>query len=258
MPIEEWPERGEYVIATVTRIVPYGAYVRLEEYEGREGFVHISEVSSSWVRNIRNFLREGQQTVLIVVRVDRKKGHIDLSLKRTTERDRRIKSQAWRRERKTRILLELVAKKMGKSIDELDANYVPVLEDEFGNIYDCLELAAKKGFDALKDVDVPKDLKRALVEVAKENITIRQVKVTRTLQLTCLSPRGVDVIREAIRRAKKSDEVGIYVVGCPNFRIEVKHDDYKKAEAELREAANIAISYIEKEGGQGALLKEVK
>lgn len=255
---EEWPERGEYVIATVTRIVPYGAYARLEEYEGREGFVHISEISSSWVRNIRNFLREGQQTVLIVVRVDKKKGHIDLSLKRTTERDRRIKSQAWKRERKTRVLLELVAEKMGKSTDELRTNYVPILEDEFGGIYDCLELAAKKGFDALKDLDVPKDLKSALVEVAKENITIRQVKIARTLQLTCLGPKGVDVIKEAIRRAEENDEVRIHVVGCPNFRIEVKGDNYKEAETALRKAADIAINYIEKEGGQGALLKEAK
>jgi len=52
----EWPEAGELVVATVERIADYGAYVMLDEY-GREGLLHISEISSTWVKNIRDFIR---------------------------------------------------------------------------------------------------------------------------------------------------------------------------------------------------------
>ena len=69
----EWPEVGDLVVATVRRIVDYGAYVHLDEY-GKEGLLHISEISSSWVRNIRDHVREGQKVVLKVLRVNPEKG----------------------------------------------------------------------------------------------------------------------------------------------------------------------------------------
>ncbi|RJS86435.1 S1 RNA-binding domain-containing protein, partial [Candidatus Bathyarchaeota archaeon] len=47
----EWPEVGELVVATVRRIESYGAYVTLDEYDDKEGLLHISEISPSWVRN---------------------------------------------------------------------------------------------------------------------------------------------------------------------------------------------------------------
>ncbi|MCK4434705.1 S1 RNA-binding domain-containing protein, partial [Candidatus Bathyarchaeota archaeon] len=66
---QEWPEIGDLVMATVGDVKDYGAYVKLDEYD-QMGLLHISEISSSWVRNIRNFVREGQKVVLKVLRVD--------------------------------------------------------------------------------------------------------------------------------------------------------------------------------------------
>lgn len=97
----EWPDVGDLVIATVVRVTDYGAYVKLDEY-GKEGLLHISEISSSWVRNIRNFVREGQKVVLRVLRVDAEKRHVDLSLRRVTKRQKREKILFWKKiERQT-------------------------------------------------------------------------------------------------------------------------------------------------------------
>ncbi len=60
----EWPEVGDIVVATVTRIVGHGAYVSLDEHNGKEGLLHISEISSRWVRNIRNHVRERQKSAI--------------------------------------------------------------------------------------------------------------------------------------------------------------------------------------------------
>ena len=95
----EWPEVGDLIIGTITSIVPYGAYVSLDEYEEKEGLLHISEVSSRWVKNIRNFVREGQKNVLKVLRISPEKGHIDLSLRRVTMREKREKLLEWKRDR---------------------------------------------------------------------------------------------------------------------------------------------------------------
>ncbi|MEJ2281264.1 MAG: S1 RNA-binding domain-containing protein [Candidatus Bathyarchaeota archaeon] len=83
----EWPEVGDLVIATIERITDYGAYVRLDEYD-KEGLLHVSEVASRWVRNIRDYIRENQKMVLKVLRVQADKGQIDLSRRRVTKREK--------------------------------------------------------------------------------------------------------------------------------------------------------------------------
>ena len=83
----EWPEIGDLIIATIESVMDYGAYAKLDEYN-RRGFLHISEISSTRIRNVRDFVRENQKMVLKVLRVDVEKGHIDLSLRRVTKRER--------------------------------------------------------------------------------------------------------------------------------------------------------------------------
>ena len=83
----QWPENGDLVIATIETVTDYGAYAKLDEFDKR-GLLHVSEISSSWIRNIRDFIRENQKVVLKVLRVDHEKGHIDLSLRRVTKRER--------------------------------------------------------------------------------------------------------------------------------------------------------------------------
>ena len=54
----ELPERGDIVLCTVREITSHGIYVDLDEYNGMNGFLHISEISTGWVRNIEQG-REG-------------------------------------------------------------------------------------------------------------------------------------------------------------------------------------------------------
>ncbi len=113
----EWPEVGDLVIATVVRITDYGAYVRLDEYD-KEGLLHVSEVASRWVRNIRDYVREGQKVVLKVLRVHAEKGHVDLSRRRVTKRDKREKLLSWKKDRKAEGLLRTAAEKLKISFEE--------------------------------------------------------------------------------------------------------------------------------------------
>src|SRR6266480_2960343 len=83
-----FPEVGDLVVATVKRVEDYGAYVKLDEFAGIEGLVHISEMATTWVRNIRDHAREGQKLVLKVLRVNPQRNQIDLSLRRVTGREK--------------------------------------------------------------------------------------------------------------------------------------------------------------------------
>ncbi|HSB50390.1 MAG TPA: S1 RNA-binding domain-containing protein, partial [Nitrosopumilaceae archaeon] len=55
--IQELPEQGEIVIATVTKIMDHGAYVSLDEYNNIQGFLHISEIATGWIRHVEKFVK---------------------------------------------------------------------------------------------------------------------------------------------------------------------------------------------------------
>lgn len=70
---------GSIVDGKVTGITKFGAFVALPE--GKSGMVHISEVASSFVNDIKDFLQEGQQVKVKVIGIDQA-GRINLSIKK--------------------------------------------------------------------------------------------------------------------------------------------------------------------------------
>lgn len=70
---------GEVVEGTVSDIMNYGAFVKLED--GKNGLVHISEVSKDFVQDIHTVLKSGDKVKAKVISID-EKGKIALSIKR--------------------------------------------------------------------------------------------------------------------------------------------------------------------------------
>jgi len=253
---DEWPEVGELVVASVNKIMDYGVYVMLDEY-GKEGFLHISEISSSWVKNIRDFVREGEKVVLKVLRVDPEKRHIDLSLRRVTKREKREKMLLWKQSKKAESLLRSASQKLKMPLEELYEKVWIPLEEAYGSAYGGLEKAAREGAKPLKEIGFPEELAEALTAIAKEKIKITNVKVRGILNISCAKPDGVLRIKKALTEAKKitvpsGSNIRIYVVSPPKYRVEVSAQDYKTANAILQKVTQTAVQSIKKAGGEGA------
>ena len=75
-------ELGQIVKGTVTGITKFGAFVKLES--GKSGMVHISEISNSYISEIKDHLSEGQEVTVKVISID-EKGRISLSIKKAVE-----------------------------------------------------------------------------------------------------------------------------------------------------------------------------
>ncbi len=255
----EWPEPGDLVIATIQNVTDYGAYAKLDEYD-KQGLLHISEISSSWVRNIRDFVRENQKMVLKVLRIDAEKGHIDLSLRRVTKREKIEKTMSHKKERKAETLLRSVAEKTGKSVEQVSEEAGALLEKEYG-LYEGFEKAVREGPEALTKIGVPEDLAKVFVEVGQERIHVPMVKVKGIIEVTCLKPNGVKIIKEAFSAAKKAEKsrqakVRFYVIAAPKYAIEVMADNYKRAEDAMQTVAESIVSQVNKSGCQGAYRRE--
>lgn len=70
-------KEGNILEGTVTNITNFGAFV---EVEGKTGLVHISEVADSFVKDIREYLKEQDKVKVKVISVD-DNGKISLSIK---------------------------------------------------------------------------------------------------------------------------------------------------------------------------------
>ena len=70
---------GSILEGKVKTITKFGAFVELGE--GKTGMVHISEITHSFVNDIREHLTEGQDVKVMVIGLDN--GKINLSIRRT-------------------------------------------------------------------------------------------------------------------------------------------------------------------------------
>lgn len=73
---------GSILEGTVKTITKFGAFVVLPG--GRSGLVHISEISHSYVNDVKDHLQEGQEVSVKVVGID-EAGRINLSIKKTMD-----------------------------------------------------------------------------------------------------------------------------------------------------------------------------
>ncbi len=254
------PEVGELVVGTIIRIMPYGVYASLDEYDSAEGLLHISEISSRWVKNIRDHVRERQKAVLKVLRVDREKRHIDLSLRRVNEREKREKLLAWKRELRGLRLFEIMAEKLGVPEEEAYNQVGHILEDRFGTLYDSFENVVIQGEKPLLKAKIPSDWIKTITEIAEANIRIPLMKVKGTFDITCNASNGVTVLRKAFKKAKKvrqpdNADVKIYVTGAPKYRVEVSAKNYKEAEKILAKVVNTVFETVKAAGGDGTFTR---
>lgn len=75
---------GNIVSGKVVRIVPFGAFVMLED--GVDGLVHISQISWERVEKVEDALQIGQEISAKVLELDVENKKISLSIKQTTEK----------------------------------------------------------------------------------------------------------------------------------------------------------------------------
>ncbi len=79
-------EVGKIVDGKVTGITNFGAFVQMEG--GKTGLVHISEVALSFVKDINEFLKEGDEVKVKVLSVD-DSGKVSLSIKKALEEEQK-------------------------------------------------------------------------------------------------------------------------------------------------------------------------
>ncbi|MEM2143661.1 MAG: translation initiation factor IF-2 subunit alpha [Candidatus Thorarchaeota archaeon] len=258
----EWPQVDDFAIAVATKVTSYGAYVTLPEYNNKEGFIHISEISSTWVRNIRNHIHENQRVVVKILQVDPEKGQIDCSLRRVSAEAARAKNNEWKRAQKAERILEQLASDSNMTLQETYRAVGWPLEDHFGEIYTALEKIAVEGEAALVSVDIPRELRARLIELARSRIETPSVELDGELNIQVPGIDGVEVIKKAllaglsVAKNNRSSTVDIYTLGSPRYKLRITGPDYKEAESVLSAVVEAVSGIVRAQGGVVSLTRK--
>jgi len=78
-------EIGKLYKGVVSKIVDFGAFVTI--LPGKDGLVHISQIAQERVENVTDFLKEKQEIVVRVLKID-DRGKISLTMKDITDEDK--------------------------------------------------------------------------------------------------------------------------------------------------------------------------
>lgn len=250
-----YPEEGELLFCTVTNIQYNSVFVQIESYN-RSGLIHISEISPGRIRNIRDFVKEGKMVVCKVIKIDEEKGHIDLSLRRVTEMQKKQKTEERKQEQKAEKIIESLATQLGKKPHALYKEIAQKLLPKYEYLQYAFEDLVENNV-SLKESGLKKEYAEPLEELVKEKIKPKKVEISGKITIQVYTEDGVEVVKKALLEVKK-DNISIKYLGAGNYAIVIEAKNYKDAEKDLKESLDKIKKIIEENKGQISFKKNEK
>mmetsp|Transcript_11200 Transcript_11200/g.14741 ORF Transcript_11200/g.14741 Transcript_11200/m.14741 type:complete len:337 (-) Transcript_11200:153-1163(-) len=197
----QYPEAESVVMVNVRNIAEMGAYVSLMEYDNIEGMILLSELSRRRIRSIHKLIRVNRNEVVMVLRVDKEKGYIDLSKRRVTPEDVQACEERFNKAKAVHGVLRHVAEKRKFYLQELYEKIGWPLYKKFGHAYDAFKLSISednKDIDPFAEIDVPEDLKEEIKTYVSRRLAPQPVKIRSDVEVSCFTYAGIDAIRDAL------------------------------------------------------------
>jgi len=222
-------------MVNVENVEQLGAYVSLLEYDGIEGMVLLSELSRRRIRSVNKLIRVGRKEAVLVLRVDSKKGYVDLSKRRVVSEDKEAFEARYNKSKAVHSILYNVAKKKKIILEDLYDHVGWPLYEKFGHAYEALKLTMQdedRVFEAVPGCS--EDLRAAIMREITLRMATQAVKVRADIEVTCFAQDGIDAIKEALMEGKslarskyENKDVGIQLVAPPRYIIFVQIMDAK-------------------------------
>jgi translation initiation factor 2 subunit 1 len=195
----KYPEVDDIVMVNVRQIADMGAYVRLLEYDNIEGMILLSELSRRRIRSIQKLIRVGRNEVVVVLRVDKEKGYIDLSKRRVSPEDIPKFEEKFNKSKAVHSILRHVAEKSNVDLEELYRMVGWPLYKKYGHAYDAFKIAIAESEGVLEGIEMTDEIKAELLSNVRRRLTPQPVKIRADLEISCFAYEGVNALKEAIR-----------------------------------------------------------
>nr|XP_046917799.1 eukaryotic translation initiation factor 2 subunit 1-like [Dermatophagoides farinae] len=199
---QKYPEVEDVVMVNVRSIGEMGAYVHLLEYNNIEGMILLSELSRRRIRSINKLIRVGRNECVVVIRVDRDKGYIDLSKRRVSPEDIIRCEEKFANAKAVHSILRHVAEILHYNEQQLEELYDKTAwhfdDKKPGSSYEVFKMAVNQP-SLLDECCLDEKVKDLLLTHIKRRLMPQAVKVRSEIEVGCYAYEGVDAVKNALR-----------------------------------------------------------
>jgi len=210
----EFPEVEDVVIVEVKQIADMGAYVQLLEYNNAEGMILLSELSRRRIRSINKLIKVGRNEVVVVLRVDREKGYIDLSKRRVSPEDVARHEIKYSKAKAVHSIMRHCAETLETDLTPLYESIAWPLAKKFGHAYDAFAKAITDEQEVFAGITMAQQVREILMTQIKRRLSPQAIKVRSDFEVTCFSYEGIDAIKAALfagEEAGSTDEIKVHI-----------------------------------------------
>lgn len=197
----QFPEIESVVMVNVRNIADMGAYVSLLEYNNIEGMILLSELSRRRIRSIHKLIRVNRNEVVMVLRVDKEKGYIDLSKRRVSPEDVQACEERYNKAKAVHGVLRHLADRRKLYLEDLYERVGWPMYKKFGHAYDAFKMSINPDegvTNPFDEIDLPEDLKEELKGYILRRLAPQPIKIRSDVEVSCFTYEGIDAIREAL------------------------------------------------------------
>jgi len=260
---QRYPEIDEVVMVNVRSIADMGAYVHLLEYNNIEGMILLSELSRRRIRSINKLIRVGRTEPVVVIRVDKDKGYIDLSKRRVSKEDIERCTEKFSKAKAVNSIVRHVAQILGyKTDEELEDLYTKTawhFEQKTkiqGSAYDYFKQSVTDP-SLLDECGLDEHTKEVLVENIHRKLTQQNVKIRADFECSCFTYEGIDAVKEALRAGISigTEEIPIKInlIAPPVYVMTCSTPEKAEGVALLQKGCEVVEETIKKVGGTFAI-----
>ncbi|XP_030451214.1 eukaryotic translation initiation factor 2 subunit alpha homolog [Syzygium oleosum] len=269
----KYPEVDMAVMIQVKNIADMGAYVSLLEYNNIEGMILFSELSRRRIRSVSSLIKVGRIEPVMVLRVDKEKGYIDLSKRRVSEEDIQACEERYNKSKLVHSIMRHVAETLGIDLEELYVSIGWPLYRKYGHAFEAFKIivtdpdsvldsltreikeVGPNGQEATKVVPaVSEEVKDSLVKNIRRRMTPQPLKIRADIEMKCFQLDGVLHIKDAMRKAEAAGNddcpVKIKLVAPPLYVLTTQTLDKEQGLAILNKAIAACSEAIEKQKGK--------
>jgi len=266
----------------VRQIAEMGAYVKLLEYDNIEGMILLSELSRRRIRSIQKLIRVGRNEVVVVLRVDKEKGYIDLSKRRVSPEDIIKCEERYTKSKTVASIMRHVASKVAgghagadddgdlkeepdepvsavggteeERLEQLHEAIAWPLAKKYGHTYDAFKLALTDADNVFAGLSIPPATLQSLLGTIARRLTPQPIKMRADIELFCYQPAGIDAIKRALRAGENASTTAVPIkaklVAPPLYVLTTNATDKFGAVERLERAIEMIQGTIEEDGGE--------
>jgi translation initiation factor 2 subunit 1 len=216
------------------------------------------EITLKRVNFINRLLSVGKEEVLRVLRVDPKKGFIDLSKKQVKPDEIEECKHKFGKSRAVEGIVKLLSVHTGKTMEQLYKTIIWPLYKTHEHAYDALKSLLNGDEKILEGLKIDDNTKEELIKILKVRMVPQPVKIRSDFKLTCYTFQGIDAIKEALLNGEKKGTEAIpikfRVIGSPLYECSVSTIN-KKEGIDVMNSALAEVEKTIKEKGGNFLLE---